>query len=86
MTAPLSQPTPFPNESAESGWQPIDTAPDAYVLGWRPREDGVFNRELFIGRRYDIRPNALINEWTGRWAVCTHWMPLPAAPMTATGA
>jgi hypothetical protein len=64
------------------GWQPIaDLADDAYVLGFYPREDGCIERCYFLGRRYDIRENALINEWTGRWRVVSHWMPLPEAPV-----
>jgi len=66
-------------------WMPVAdlTDEDGYVLGWSERDDGVLEREFFFGRRYDIRKDALINEWTGKWRAITHWSRLPAAPLSA---
>lgn len=63
-----------------SEWQPIETAPHGvYVLG-RKDTDRIDSRAYFIGTRYDLRKGALLDEWHGRWAVCTHWTPLPTLP------
>jgi hypothetical protein len=82
-SATLSPAEPSP-ESRE-GWQPIETLTkgDGYVLGWSGRSDDCGEREYFMGRLYDIRPGALLNEWTGRWRGATHWRPLPSPPASA---
>lgn len=59
-------------------WQDIATAPKGVsILGRRdPSHTG---RQLaFVGEVYDLRENALIDVWSGKWAVCTHWAPIPA--------
>jgi hypothetical protein len=83
ILATLSPAEPSP-ESRE-GWQPIETLTkgDGYVLGWSGRSDDCGEREYFMGRLYDIRPGALLNEWTGRWRGATHWRPLPSPPASA---
>jgi hypothetical protein len=83
LGATLSPAEPSP-ESRE-GWQPIEalTKGDGYVLGWSGRSDDCGEREYFMGRLYDIRPGALLNEWTGRWRGATHWRPLPSPPASA---
>jgi len=62
------------------GWQPIETAPKGEVIiGLRdPSHTG--RQPAFIGEFYDLRENALLDQWSGRWAVCTHWQPLPTPP------
>jgi hypothetical protein len=71
-------------KAGEEGWLPIGdlSKEDGYVLGWSERDDGVREREYFFGRLYDIRKDALVNEWTGRWRAVTHWRPMPAPPAT----
>ena len=60
-------------------WQPIETAPkDEWLVGLRPKGDGY--SPFFIGKVYDMRAGCLLNPWTGRWASCTHWLPLPHLP------
>lgn len=62
-----------------SQWLPIESAPrDEWLVGLRPQGDGY--SPFFIGKKYDMRQNALLNPWTGRWAVCTHWLRLPNIP------
>jgi hypothetical protein len=65
-------------------WRPIAdlTKADGYVLGWTMRDDECREREYFMGRLYDIRPNSLINEWSGRWRGITHWQRLPVGPLS----
>jgi hypothetical protein len=74
-----------PSPESREGWQPIETLTkgDGYVLGWSGRSDDCGEREYFMGRLYDIRPGALLNEWTGRWRGATHWRPLPSPPASA---
>ena len=61
-------------------WQGIESAPSGIpIIGLRdPSQTG--RQPAFIGEVYDLRKNALIDVWSGRWAVCTHWMPLPTPP------
>jgi len=67
--------------SLESAWQPIETAPTGvWLIGLRVPND--VRAPAFVGQVYDLRKNALLDEWTGRWVVCTHWMLLPAPPET----
>ena len=78
--------TPSPAPSDTLGWQSIETLEGReYVLGWSERDDGCREREYFMGRKYDMRTNALINEWTGRWRVVSHWQHLPRPPALNAG-
>lgn len=69
-------------QAFDGGWRDIAslTRADGYVLGWTHRDDGCAERCWFIGMLYDMRANALLNEWTGKWRVVDRWMPLPAPP------
>jgi hypothetical protein len=63
-------------------WEPIETAPRGQaIVGLRKSADG--KQPAFVGEVYDLRTDALIDKWTGRWAACSHWMPLPAPPVSA---
>lgn len=56
-------------------WQPIETLPkNEWVLGLRPEGEGY--APAFVGKSYDIRPGALLNGWSGKWAMCIAWRPL----------
>lgn len=60
-------------------WQPISSAPKGVsIIGLRSPGDGY--EPAFVGQVYDMRPNALIDRWRGKWVVCTHWLPLPPPP------
>lgn len=70
--------------AVREAWQPIATAPrDEVIIGLRdPSATG--RQPAFIGKLYDMRADALIDVWSGRWAVCTHWKPLDL-PAIASG-
>jgi hypothetical protein len=61
-------------------WRPIAEAPESGpMLGWT-------GERWVVGRRYPIGDRiALIDTRTARWAICTHWMPLPAPPEGSDG-
>ena len=63
-------------------WKPIETltAEDGIVVGLRARSVG--RQPAFVGQMHNLRRDALIDVWTGRWVVCTHWadLNLPKGP------
>jgi Lar family restriction alleviation protein len=66
-----------PSESdVAAGWQPIETAPkDEEIVGLKAQAVGV--APTISGRLYDLVPGAVIDRWSGRWAVCSHWTAVP---------
>ncbi len=69
-------------------WRPIETLCDAphgvSLLGRRTTPDDG-RQPVFVGERYDIRPACLLDPWSGRFARCTAWMPIPAIGMAPEG-
>jgi hypothetical protein len=66
-----------------AAWREMSTPPPKgiWVIGKRdPMHTG--RAPAFVGKLYKMRENALLDEWSGRWAVCTHWAPLPTALAT----
>lgn len=60
-----------------SAWRDIATVPDGeWVVGLRdwPCPGG---NPVFVGKKYDLSPRCLIDNFSGRFVRCTHWAPLP---------
>lgn len=64
-------------------WRDMATNPPpkgVVVIGLRdPSQTG--RMPAFIGELYDIRKDALLDQWSGRWAVVTHWRHLGPLPV-----
>lgn len=56
-------------------WQPIETAPKGQTIigiNLLPHHPAVI-----VGELYELRENAILDQWRGRWLACSHWQPLP---------
>lgn len=87
--------TTNPNTTTEGGWQGIATAPKdgRYILAiYRAGEDGF--RKHLNGRVFAVRHEGVLQGYDMGWALfpgyggcpddcLSHWMPLPAAPVSA---
>jgi hypothetical protein len=74
-------------ESRQTGWQPIETIPDAdvLVLAWTTDSGGC--AEVWSAEQYRLSMQEGASPALPRQeaALVTHWMPLPAAPTPADG-
>jgi hypothetical protein len=69
-----------PTLRAQSGWQPIETAPKdgTIVLGWEPR--AAKWKIKFIAFQYMSGTGFWFNAAASGAVKATHWMPLPEGP------
>jgi hypothetical protein len=58
-------------------WQPIETAPEGEIIGYNRH-----TKKYKIGERYCFKRewDAIIDRKSGRFLVCSDWMPLPEPP------
>lgn len=70
-----------------SEWQPVDTMPrdGQWVIVFRPEAEETGDPVITVAQtsKYPTTSPQGVQHYTQRWCHPTHWMPLPAPPLSS---